>query len=112
MKKSSTEKRALIKELVLKGISNKEIASRLNITEKAVKDSLTTIYKTLGFKSRAELLFAELTAEKETALLKQAADYLVQIEALQSQLAGLKAAKATNKFTMSETSTTLPSKNQ
>lgn len=41
---------------VSKGQTNKEIASQLFITEKTVKFHLTSIYKKLNLKSRAQLI--------------------------------------------------------
>jgi DNA-binding NarL/FixJ family response regulator len=43
-------------ELVSKGLSNKEVASQLFITEKSVKFHLTNVYKKLALNSRAQLI--------------------------------------------------------
>ena len=43
-------------DLVSRGLSNKEIANQLFITEKIVKFHLTSIYKKLNVKSRAQLI--------------------------------------------------------
>lgn len=45
-----------VAELIVKGISNKDAASQLFITEKTVKFHLTNIYKKLSVKSRAQLI--------------------------------------------------------
>lgn len=42
------------------GLSNKEVATRLFVTEKTVKFHLTNIYKAMGLKSRAQLIVAEM----------------------------------------------------
>jgi DNA-binding NarL/FixJ family response regulator len=46
--------------MVATGLSNKEVASALFVTEKTVKFHLTNIYKTLGLKSRAQLIVHEM----------------------------------------------------
>ena len=43
-------------DLVVKGLSNQEVANQLFIDEKTVKFHLTAIYKILSLKSRAELI--------------------------------------------------------
>jgi hypothetical protein len=45
-----------VAELVSKGLSNKEVASQLFVTEKTVKFHLTNIYKKMSVKSRAQLI--------------------------------------------------------
>ncbi len=45
-----------VAELVTQGLSNKEVASRLFVTEKTVKFHLTNIYKKMNVKSRAQLI--------------------------------------------------------
>ena len=42
--------------LVTKGLSNKEIANTLFVTEKIIKSHLTSIYKKMNVKSRAQLI--------------------------------------------------------
>lgn len=49
-----------IVELVVKGFSNREIAERLQITEKTVKFHLTNIYALEGVLSRAQLIVKNL----------------------------------------------------
>jgi two-component system nitrate/nitrite response regulator NarL len=44
--------------LVCKGLSNKEIARRLGVTEGTVKVHLNSIYEQLGVRSRIELMVA------------------------------------------------------
>jgi len=55
------EKRLSDKELdivteLCKGLLNKEIAKKLEVTEKTVKYHLTNVYKKLSLKSRMELI--------------------------------------------------------
>ena len=45
-----------VAELVTKGMSNKEVANQLFVTEKTVKFHLTNIYKKMNVKSRAQLI--------------------------------------------------------
>lgn len=47
-------------DLVCKGLSNKEIANQLFITEKTVKFHLTTIFKLSGVKNRTQLVLKTL----------------------------------------------------
>lgn len=49
-----------IVELIVKGFSNREIADRLQITEKTVKFHLTNIYALEGVLSRAQLIVKHL----------------------------------------------------
>lgn len=41
---------------ICKGITNKEIANNLFVTDKTIKFHITNVFKTLGVKSRAELI--------------------------------------------------------
>lgn len=50
-----TEKEKKIIELVTQGLTNKEIAKLVNITEYVVKNYLRVIYDKLGLWSRLEL---------------------------------------------------------
>lgn len=54
--KGLTEREFLVADLVSRGLSNKEIANQMFITEKTVKFHLTNIYKKMGVKSRAQLI--------------------------------------------------------
>lgn len=45
-----------VAEWVVKGLSNKEIAEKLFVTEKTIKFHLTNIYKKMSLKSRARLI--------------------------------------------------------
>lgn len=45
-----------VKDLVLQGMSSKDVAERLFVTEKTVKFHLTNIYKKLGVNGRSELI--------------------------------------------------------
>ncbi|MEQ1877779.1 MAG: helix-turn-helix transcriptional regulator [Bdellovibrionia bacterium] len=51
-----SNREAEVAELVTKGLSNKEVASQLFVTEKTVKFHLTNIYKKMNVKSRAQLI--------------------------------------------------------
>jgi DNA-binding NarL/FixJ family response regulator len=52
---SLTSRGREIAHLVASGASNKEIGSRLNITEATVKAHLTSIFRRLGFSDRVHL---------------------------------------------------------
>ncbi len=54
--KGLSNRESEVAELVSKGLSNKEVASQLFVTEKTVKFHLTNIYKKMGVKSRAQLI--------------------------------------------------------
>src|SRR5258708_10885521 len=54
--KGLSHREAEVAELVSKGLSNKEVASQLFVTEKTVKFHLTNIYKKMAVKSRAQLI--------------------------------------------------------
>jgi LuxR family transcriptional regulator, positive regulator of biofilm formation len=51
-----SNREAEVAELVTKGLSNKEVANQLFVTEKTVKFHLTNIYKKMSVKSRAQLI--------------------------------------------------------
>ena len=51
-----SHREAEVAELVSKGLSNKEVANQLFVTEKTVKFHLTNIYKKMAVKSRAQLI--------------------------------------------------------
>lgn len=51
-----TTKEIQIADYVSRGLSNKEIANQLFITEKTVKFHLTNIYKKMDVESRARLI--------------------------------------------------------
>ncbi len=51
-----SNREAEVAELVTKGMSNKEVANQLFVTEKTVKFHLTNIYKKMNVKSRAQLI--------------------------------------------------------
>lgn len=51
-----SNREAEVAELVTQGLSNKEVANRLFVTEKTVKFHLTNIYKKMNVKSRAQLI--------------------------------------------------------
>ena len=45
-------------ELVAQGLSNGAIASRLHLSEKTIRNSVSTIFTKLGVRNRAELVAA------------------------------------------------------
>lgn len=51
-------------DLVVRGLSNKQVGEKLFITEKSVKFHLTSIYKFHGVKQRAELLVKHYDEKK------------------------------------------------
>jgi len=54
--KGLSHREAEVAELVSRGLSNKEVANQLFVTEKTVKFHLTNIYKKMNVKSRAQLI--------------------------------------------------------
>lgn len=56
MQRGLSNREAEVAELVSKGLSNKEVANQLFVTEKTVKFHLTNIYKKMSVKSRAQLI--------------------------------------------------------
>ena len=53
--------RSKVANLLLKGLSNKEIGVRLGIQEKTVRWHLTWVYRKAGVKSAREYIVKELT---------------------------------------------------
>ena len=51
-----SRREAEVAEVVSKGLCNKDVASRLFVTEKTIKFHLTNIYKKMKVKSRAQLI--------------------------------------------------------
>jgi len=56
IQKGLSNRESEVAELVSKGLSNKEVANQLFVTEKTVKFHLTNIYKKMSVKSRAQLI--------------------------------------------------------
>lgn len=56
IQKGLSNRESEVAELVTKGMSNKEVANQLFVTEKTVKFHLTNIYKKMSVKSRAQLI--------------------------------------------------------
>jgi DNA-binding CsgD family transcriptional regulator len=56
IQKGLSNRESEVGELVSKGLSNKEVANQLFVTEKTVKFHLTNIYKKMNVKSRAQLI--------------------------------------------------------
>ena len=77
IQKGLSNRESEVAELVTKGMSNKEVANQLFVTEKTVKFHLTNIYKKMNVKSRAQLIVWCLPhigfVEKEEAAAAQAA---------------------------------------
>lgn len=74
--KGLSNREAEVAELVTKGLSNKEVANQLFVTEKTVKFHLTNIYKKMNVKSRAQLIvwcMPHLTFSEEPAETSAAA---------------------------------------
>jgi DNA-binding NarL/FixJ family response regulator len=62
-----TARQREIVDAVLEGASNKEIASRLSISEQTVKNQLTTVYEKLGIHNRVQLSMIYRGAPREAA---------------------------------------------
>ncbi|OFZ15997.1 MAG: helix-turn-helix transcriptional regulator [Bdellovibrionales bacterium RBG_16_40_8] len=77
IQKGLSNRESEVAELVTKGMSNKEVANQLFVTEKTVKFHLTNIYKKMNVKSRAQLIVWCLPhigfVEKEEAVAAQVA---------------------------------------
>ena len=58
-----TEKEGAIVELVVRGLSNGEIATRLNVTQGTVKNHISHVFDKLGVSSRTELAVRMLQRE-------------------------------------------------
>lgn len=56
IQKGLSKREAEVVEMVTKGLSNKEVANQLFVTEKTIKFHLTNIYKKMSLKSRAQLI--------------------------------------------------------
>lgn len=56
IKKGLSNRETEVVSLVVRGLSNKDVAGQLFVTEKTVKFHLTNIYKKMSVKSRAQLL--------------------------------------------------------
>ena len=56
VKNSLSQREAEVVELVTQGLSNKEVANKLFVTEKTIKFHLTNIYKKMNVRSRAQLI--------------------------------------------------------
>ncbi len=56
IQKGLSNRESEVAGLVTKGLSNKEVANQLFVTEKTVKFHLTNIYKKMNVKSRAQLI--------------------------------------------------------
>jgi len=54
--KGLSSRESEVAELTVKGLSNKEIANHLFVTEKTIRFHLTNIYKKMEVKSRAQLI--------------------------------------------------------
>ena len=56
IQKGLSKREAEVVEMVTKGLSNKEVANQLFVTEKTIKFHLTNIYKKMSLKSRTQLI--------------------------------------------------------
>ncbi len=57
MARGLTKREAEVMDLLLTGVSNKEIADKLFVAEKTVKTHAWQIYKKMNVKTRYELMF-------------------------------------------------------
>src|SRR5262249_2720527 len=83
-----TAREVQVVDLVVEGISNREMAQQLDIKENTVKKSLQRIYDKLGVSNRVELVLYALTHRgtertnsvppKEPAVLAQNSEYFVE----------------------------------
>ncbi len=62
------------------GKSNKEIARRLDLSERAIRSNLTTIYRTLGVRNRTEAVLALQRAAVNSKLTEQQAEILQLVQ--------------------------------
>jgi two-component system, NarL family, nitrate/nitrite response regulator NarL len=60
-----TERDRLVLRSILQGLSNKDIATRLNISEGAVKGSIRQLFEKLGSRTRAQLVRIALEQYKD-----------------------------------------------
>lgn len=92
IQKGLSNREAEVAELVSRGLSNKEVANQLFVTEKTVKFHLTNIYKKMNVKSRAQLIvwclphlgFIESEARMEAQSTTNGAAFGVQTTAQQA----------------------------
>jgi DNA-binding NarL/FixJ family response regulator len=62
-----TERESQIVQLVVEGVPNKEIASKLAVSAHTVKNHLFRIYEKLGVSSRSELILYALSSRQSKA---------------------------------------------
>src|SRR5690242_9291429 len=60
-----TERDVAVLRAVLRGLSNKDIAAQLNLTEGAVKSSIQVLFEKLGVRTRAQLVRVALEQYRE-----------------------------------------------
>ena len=85
IQKGLSKREAEVVEMVTKGLSNKEVANQLFVTEKTIKFHLTNIYKKMSLKSRAQLIvwcmphqhFIEEEARRSTQTLQNSGQDLM-----------------------------------
>jgi LuxR family transcriptional regulator, positive regulator of biofilm formation len=96
IQKGLSNRESEVAELVSKGLSNKEVANQLFVTEKTVKFHLTNIYKKMNVKSRAQLIvwclphlgFVENETRKEAVQPAGATAYNTQASASNAMSTG------------------------
>jgi DNA-binding NarL/FixJ family response regulator len=54
-----------VAQLVANGLTNAQVAARLDVSVKAVEKHLSSIYRKLGFRSRTQLLLYVAAARSE-----------------------------------------------
>lgn len=60
-----TKSEKIVMNLVCTGISNKDAASKVMVSDRTIKFHLTNIFKKLNVKSRTELIFKQLSVIKQ-----------------------------------------------
>jgi two-component system nitrate/nitrite response regulator NarL len=67
IEKHLTKREAAVVDLAVEGVSNREIAGQLGLTEHTVKNYLFTVFEKLGVSNRVELVLFCLRQEQEAA---------------------------------------------
>lgn len=72
------KRRELVRQYLLEGLRNREIAERMGIAEKTVKDHLWREYKLAGVKSRIEYVLKVHNELRSKQLSKKVADIITR----------------------------------
>lgn len=70
------KRRELVRQYLLEGLRNREIAERMGIAEKTVKDHLWREFKLVGVRSRVEYLLRHHNGLRSRELSKKVADMI------------------------------------